>query len=606
MRKTLIAIGFSVCLLNGLHAELAQPTMKDRSAWVIEQRRDAPIRHNAKFGTAVALARLELNPNDREVIECITHYYDTLPEGEDGQQFSYPGIAWILGKHWDKFSPQQREHLKAKLMGFSNLLEHGTENHAIMKGAAAYLFAQYWPEETEWLQGRLSSAQLMEAARANMLAVIHSLYKIGYVENLSHNYLPVHLFPYFALYDCAKDPEMKNAADAALRFHLAYMAANHFEGITIPPTNRDYPNTTWNTYTEARGSRHASHLLHWFYWPEAQNWTPATLDRWDGNFVVYAAVSEWRPPESIRSIALGHQVPYELTSSAGGFGFWGAGPPAECLRYIYRDTLFAMGSGAFRYDPDNYYVDYTGFRLIYKSHDQYNFIECYDPYWNSNDRIWKGLNSPFTQWAQHKSTAIALFNIPAKDPWAGRGRADWQAMRDHHFDSLIQEGLTRFPKSIDERVETKGWIFLREGEVYIAIRPLTAYSIDSHYEPASYDFDVIRCASPQTGFIFDIASKATCASFEAFQSAVLANPPTVDWDSLSVSYTNVKGDHLSATWNPPQYDAPEDERILVRPMIQVNGREVPVDTDFIKGSAVIKSPPVELIEGKLRLDTDTP
>ena len=34
---------------------------------------------------------------------------------------------------------------------------------------------------------------------------------------------------------------MKSAADAALHFHVANMAANHFEGVTIPPANRDYP-----------------------------------------------------------------------------------------------------------------------------------------------------------------------------------------------------------------------------------------------------------------------------------------------------------------------------------------------------------------------------
>jgi hypothetical protein len=93
------------------------------------------------------------------------------------------------------------------------------------------------------------------------------------------------------------------AADAALHFHVANMAANHFEGVTIPPTNRDYPSTTWNTYTYEPGKPHASHLIHWLYWADAQNWTPAEIDRSDGNFVVYAAVSSWRPPAAIQNLA---------------------------------------------------------------------------------------------------------------------------------------------------------------------------------------------------------------------------------------------------------------------------------------------------------------
>ncbi len=101
-------------------------------------------------------------------------------------------------------------------------------------------------------------------------------------------------------------------------------------------------------------------------------------------------------------------------------GFWGTGTPGECVRYVYRDKLYAMGSGFFQYYPDEFYVDYTAFRFICKSPDRFNFIECYQPYWRSDDHAWQGLNSTFMQMAQHKGTAIALFNIPTADPWAGR------------------------------------------------------------------------------------------------------------------------------------------------------------------------------------------
>lgn len=248
------------------------------------------------------------------------------------------------------------------------------------------------------------------------------------------------------LYDCATDPEMKAAADTALHFHVANMAANHFEGVTIPPTQRDYPETTWNTCTYEPGSRHAGHLIHWLYWADAQNWTPAEIDKGDGNYVVYAAVFSWRPHAAIGSLARGETVPYELTASAAGFGFWRTDAPADVLRYVYRDKLYAMGSGhVFRYDPVGFYDTYTTFRLIYKNPDKFNFIECYHPYWRSNDRTWRGIRSPFEQWAQHKGAAIALFNIPTADPWAGRGRSSWQAMRNAHSDNLIKEALVRYP-----------------------------------------------------------------------------------------------------------------------------------------------------------------
>jgi hypothetical protein len=131
------------------------------------------------------------------------------------------------------------------------------KNQAIMKCVAAYLFAQYWPDDTGWVQGTKTGAGVGQTARARLMAVMKSLYDKGYEENLSHNYAPVHLFPYFALYDCATDPGIKAAANAAVHFHVANLVANHFEGVTIPPANRDNPRTTSNTYTVEPGKRHA-------------------------------------------------------------------------------------------------------------------------------------------------------------------------------------------------------------------------------------------------------------------------------------------------------------------------------------------------------------
>jgi len=589
-------------------------TMEERAAWLIEQYRGESIKPNAKHGPAVALARLALDPDDAYVIDRITHYYDNLPAGSNGEQFTYYGVAWVLGKYWDKFTPAQRDHLKARLKGFGDLLGHGTENHAIMKGAGAYLFAQYWPDESGWVRGEKTSAEVMETARNQMLAVMRSLYDKGYAEDLSPTYAPVHLAPYYALYDCATDPEMKAAADAAIHFHLTNMAANHFEGVTIPPVNRDKPSRIENTNTSKESKNLNTSWIHWLYWADALKWMASSKLGGNDDRITYSAVTSWRPPAAIESLARGKTAPYELTASVADFGFWGEGAPANCMRYVYRNELYAMGSGFFRYAPRGYYVFYTAFRLIYKSPDLYNFLECYHPYWRSSDRSWRGLNSPFQQWAQHKGTAITLFNIPTADPWVGLGRpgGDWQALRDDHSNKLIHEALLSFPKSIDQKTEANGWIFLRESDVYIAIRPLKAYTIDANYSQAVEDaihsqaleeFNVVRSAFAQTGFVFDIATKGEFATFEAFQTAVNQNPPVVDWDQLSVTYTNVKGDTLTATWNPPNYDVPEGERVLVRPDITVNGAVVPIDSDFINAKAVMKSPSAELVDRVLRLKT---
>ena len=257
----LLACGLIASLLPGFAAAQDLSTAEKRAAWLIEQFRDESIRPNGKFGAAPALARLALNPNDAYVIDRITHFYDDVPAGSNGEQFTYPGVAWVLGKYWDKFTPAQRDHLKANLKSFDDLLGHGTENHALMRSVAAYLFAQYWPDESGWLRGTKTSTEMAETARGHLLSVMRSLYDKSFEENLSHIYTPVHLFPYYALYDCATDPEMKSAADAAIHFHVANMAANHFEGVTIPPANRDIQYHVEHVHVDRGNPRKPPHTL---------------------------------------------------------------------------------------------------------------------------------------------------------------------------------------------------------------------------------------------------------------------------------------------------------------------------------------------------------
>jgi hypothetical protein len=613
-----IILLLSVILLPHIAKTQMQPDLQGRATWLAEQFRNAPEEGiNTKFGIFAAAARLKVNPDDAKTIDYITHYYDSVPPGVPGYWTSMAGVAWTLGKYWNNFTHEQREHLKNRLKGLSNIASHGTENHALCQSSAGYLFAQYWPNEQGWLNGQLTSKQLADSTRNNLMAVMRSLYDKGYNENLSTSYAAVHLFPYYVLFDCATDPLMKNAANAAIHFHVTNLAANHYEGIVIPPFNRENAPQR-NTYTQGLPWVPTLQWNYWLYWGDVQNRIPVGSDfitNAENRYLVFAALSDWTPPTAINSLAQGQTVPYELTAAAANFGFWGSAGPSQCERYVYRDKCFAMGSGHFQYFPDEYYVDYNAFGIVFKSNDPFNYIDCYHPYWRSNTRLWRGVNSPFMQMAQHKGTAIILFNIPAADPWANRGRDDWKAMRDKHYQQLIQEALLRYPKSIDQKVEVNGWIFLREGGVYIAIRPLKPYTIDAnytnlitkkgnyedHFTDAIREFQVVRSASPKTGFVIDIATKDEFASFEAFQKAVRRNKLTADMDKLSVSYTNLQGNILTSTWNTPNYDVPKETQMMVRPDILVDGREVTVDKDFINGKAVIKSTSVELVDRVLRV-----
>lgn len=284
-----------------------------------------------------------------------------------------------------------------------------------------------------------------------------------------------------------------------------------------------------------------------------------------------AALGDFVMPPAILSLWRGETAPYELTTSAPSDfhygtspGYWGTGESGRVNRYIYRRPDYAIGSGFTEFYPDEFHVqDHNAVNILYRSDGEWAFIDTHHPYWRSNTREWgHGNNSPFGQMAQHKSAAIAIYNIPETDPWEERGRPDWPALRNQHYDNLIQEVYVRYPKSIDEVIEEDGWVFLREGSVYIAIRPLREYTIETNPVgtevggDVATNFNAIRTTSAQTGFVYDVATEAEYASFAVFREAAIQNPPTVDWDTLSVTYTSPSGDTITATWNPPNYSGP--------------------------------------------------
>jgi uncharacterized repeat protein (TIGR02543 family)/prepilin-type N-terminal cleavage/methylation domain-containing protein len=591
----------------------------------------SPEGQNARMGAIAAAARLKANNgNDQAMINYIASYYDNRNPGTPGHWPNLSSVAWVVNKYSDKFTPAQLNNLKTRVKGLNNLVKSGTENHTLNYQVAGYLFAQQWPNETGWYGGR-TSAQVMDATKSNLLKIMSSLYSKGYHEDLSTTYVATHLSPYFILYDNAKDPEVKKAADAAITFHISHMAANHFEGLVIPPFNRQnapqfnkHNGASWNPVLQ---------WTYWLYWGEVQNRVPVTSNfvrNQENRWFVHAALSDWRPSSAINSLAFGRTAPYELTSTKSNFEHFGQGGAGEYERYIYRDKLYAMGSGNMRFRPNGYYLDYNMSGLIYKSTDTFNYIDFHHDYWRSNNRIWTGA-SPFIQMAQHKNTSIVLFNIPDKDPWKDRGPENYRALRDQYFNNLIKEGMVRYPKSIDQKVESNGWIFLREGDVYIAIRPLKSYTVDGNYNnlmkkipsnsegsnmnsfvDAMAQFNVVRSSHAQTGFILDVGTKERFTSFESFQTAVRQNPLTVNWNNLSVSYKNVEGNTLTSTWRNPQPDYSNvpvsygnniNAQVWIRPTFTVNGNNITLDSDFSSARAVIKSPSIRLVNRVLQLNT---
>jgi hypothetical protein len=595
--------------------------LEGRAAWMINTYRNftigAPKYPNGieaqKFGWADVLTRLHLNPNDRAPINRFVNLFRT---GSTNYAFMPAGAGWILSKYWDRFTLQERNSIILPVLKKGDVLGHGTENIFLIKYVGAYLFSQLWPNETGWFDSirrrRINSAELGQLAKAGLLTTLKSYYSKGYHENLSPNYLPLHFHALQALYNNTTDPELKAAADAALTFHVADMAANYFNGSTIAPYNRPASSPIVDAQKNISINNQIK-ALYWLYWAETMNTSSQTTAAFVGSgpnagardeakhFTVTSALSTWRPPALFSALARGSGIePYTLQSSVPAFGEFAKGAPGDTLRTVYREERFAVGSGVFTQQINNGLSERMGMEIIYKSTDNQNTIVFHHPYWrtNSNQYKWLARSSPFQQNVQHESTLISLFNIPKVDPFAGRTRSDFEALRNQYRSNLIQQAWIRYPKAADEVVQTNGWIFLREQETYIAIRPWNPYTV--HTGDFS-DMNVVRSSGATNAIISDIATVDQFSSFAQFRSAVLSSPLTVNLNTPApyVSYTNVKGDTITARWGQSDYRA---SRINSWPIATVNGEVRVPDQDFLQGRAVIKSAPVTLANRVLKVD----
>jgi hypothetical protein len=335
----------------------------------------------------------------------------------------------------------------------------------------------------------MTSAQLMADMKGRLRKTFRSVYQKGYAEFLSSNYDVVLTVPVAILHKFAEDSEVRNMAEGYLLYKWSLAALNNFDGHVIAP----YARQNYQQETEPRDVPPATPVLNWLLW----GWGPATrkvgLDLFKLNgtqWTVSAALLNMPLDDIFNQLAGNSLAPFEHVSSASTFGVNGTGVPHMMMRKVYRDRLFAIGTGNFRWVPGGDYADQdaVSFNIVWSSADRFRYLECNQPYWTSDgetpdrhpDSWEKGSISPFQQTAHHENTAIVLYNIPEKDPWPGAPSPSKWAWRDGHAEKLLARGQFRYPKSVDETVEKGGWIFLREGQVYIAAKPLRDYYIQTN------------------------------------------------------------------------------------------------------------------------------
>jgi len=563
-------------------------TYQNRRSEVLKSLENVELQERGKHGLPKAIARLHANPHDREALNYITSVLDN----KNQSMFDFPGVALALCRYWDSFSPEQITAIKSDLERLAKsdkvegegFLGHGTENHATMMWCSAYLFGQLFPD-ARWING-MTSPELMSEMKERLRKTFKNVFLKGYTEYLSTTYEVVMNIPVEILLEYAVDPEVKAMAEAFLLYKWSLLSLNNFEGNIIAPFARM---NTQQDHTPDEQYIAATTYYNWLMW----GWGKATgnvrlsdfKDYRETSYTIYAALSGIVPDDVFFRFADSGTGPFMLRSSASTFGEYGSGVPHMMMRKVFRNKLYTIGTGNFRWVPGGYYADHdnTGLSIVYPSPDRFNYIGSYHPYWYSDgddkdrtpDTWYKGNISPFQQTAHYQNTVITMFNIPEKDPWINTPVfEEWAfkwAWRDGHADGLIKRAMLRYPKSVDEIVEAQGWIFLREGGTFIGIKPLKDYYTQRNLTGRGLDgFTIVKSDHAQTGFIFEVGTENEFGSFENFRNKLPENNLSVDWENLTINYRNSEGTDLRIRYNA---GLPVDPDGLARsvPSVWING-----------------------------------
>lgn len=511
--------------------------------------------------------------------------------GYGGGDFMFNALQKARGLYVaeDILSASELESIKQQAMSVDfDWNNNGTENHRKMTWSSGYLFAQMFPDGQWKFKGQtVDSATLMQGLKERLAEVIHNEYRAGYSEFLSPNYEIYSVAALINLYDYAADPEVRALAEAGLVHRFSLMALGSFEEVVLPPWSR-YAGVQNATATGAN-----IQLLTWLFWGHGN--LPSSHDFDPTNPIYFFSISDWRPPEILERISQ-REVAYPYTAKMQQT-HWQWNPERYNMRTTYQDELFAVSSGAYRFVAGAFQLDDAQFAIAWDGSATYRQIHAYHPYWRQEvDDLddWTRPTSPFMQTAQHEDTAIQLYDIPAEDPWAGVGQ--WARERTGPMVPLAQ---MRFPAHMDYTSGADNWIFVADGPVYIAIKVLKdGWRRDRR---ALVGWNVIKSQGTdgqrwQTGFIYEVGTEAEFGSLEAFQTAVEANPVSIDWETMTVSYTNTNGDELDMTYAPfPEGGTTFYEAL---PDFSVNGERVHYDETW----PVMQSPWTRLQNNVLLLE----
>jgi hypothetical protein len=500
---------------------ISEAAIKARQAAVLDKASQLrpDNRPNGKQSARVDLARLARNPQDPLAWQNIVL---VAPFEGKSAHFTKILLAYAYGKYQDTLRPDVREAMRKQMETYQEFLGTGTENHIAMQRVSGCIFGAAFPEAKTYYG--ISGKQLEQLTAEWMPRYAKAVYAASMKEYLSMIYLGVHNEIWLTAAQHAPNRRQRLIGQAMLDWIWTDLAVNTNLGQTAPPTTRAKLMLD-RAAPMVHPSSHAQWLA-WLYWgdlrsrpghdplsPAAAALSPNSDSRQmiadnDGfQTAIVPALAPLVPHEVIRNLGAKRvALPYMLLQSRAHGAFVAAmaanpflrrkaKPEAEItrnhLRSVYVARNYSLGVGYFRKDDSNdneQYMHVLPTAITYRTTDLRNTIFVSHPYWyagpphgNAEETnevfgldCWLG-KSPFEQSLHWENTVLYLYDIPKTDPYlVGAKRKEADKWTDSRLANPLQKVCVYVPESIDETRKTSwGWS-LREGDVYVALRPVNA------------------------------------------------------------------------------------------------------------------------------------
>ena len=555
--------------------ELPEDTFESRCAVLLEKvaedYRPTDYTDRGKYSFPKAIARMHIHGlEDPEAAGYLQEYAD----GEYGFfHFPFVGITRLMALYPAAPSVSENKSyflnrilLHDPAYHYNALTGEGTENHVSMSRTSGYLFA-----EMALADGELETvaAEWKALLKEWILDWSKRIYAYGTGEWDSNPYTTYNLVGWLNLYDFARDPEIRDAAQAVLDYYAANMALKYTQGLYSGPESRG--GTRYGSL-----SRSATEYLAWLWFG------PLQLSENDGFYAqneyiqsVYAATSGYRPPEELQHIAakrlpkpaIYHNLKpnYQLTRKAES-------------REVFRiDDTFTLGTVQ---TPLGGWINsaygIVNWKLVIQNEDGLPAVV-------SGNGGMKSLTSPrgrnpFDQFLQHGAVVVQMSRVPAEAEkieeevegifldWKITSQRDFMERwgRPHHFGnthmsdsgkgSLENAGksIIHLPDNLDYALFNR-WAFTQYAGTFLAFRTLSG-------NPPELSHRRLVDEAPRnsvSGFIIEVANARDFPSYQAFIELVLSNNFAFDREKndLEFNYKSLEGNSLqfsystSGEWN---------------------------------------------------------